>query len=323
MANRSTGLRTVISRSAHATPSSFRRSSLCRTALTYASVTVANADGAPPVHSACRDSRSRTARPSVRRTESRSDRAAPAIPVVAALALLERRRSAALESREYLSAAACGVLFAGDMLWWTQSIPEVGAGLSTVLVNTQVAIVPLLAWLVDRERSGPRFLRSLPVILVGVLLAGGIFEHGVSGTNPTWGTVHAIAAALCYSGFLFLLRRGGQHGRPLQTYAVVLASSTTVAVAVGFASHGLDFSPGWPTAGWLILVTVNGQLLGWLLVAFCGPRLPSDVGSALLLLTPIGAVALGAVVLAERPSPLQLAGCAVVLVASYMGSARR
>jgi len=64
-------------------------------------------------------------------------------------------------------------------------------------------------------------------------------------------------------------------------------------------------------------------LLGWLLVAFCGPRLPSDVGSALLLLTPIGAVALGAVVLAERPSPWQLAGCAVVLVASYVGSARR
>jgi drug/metabolite transporter (DMT)-like permease len=209
------------------------------------------------------------------------------------------------------------------MLWWTQSIPEVGAGLSTVLVNTQVAIVPLLAWLIDGEHSGPRFLWSLPVILAGVLLAGGIFEHGVSGTNPTWGTVHAIAAALCYSGFLFLLRRGGQGGRPLQTYAVVLASATVVALAVGFVSDSLAISPGWPTAGWLILVTVTGQLLGWLLAAFCTPRLPSDVSSALLMLTPIGGIVLGALVLAERPSPLQLAGCAFVLVASYAGTARR
>ena len=47
------------------------------------------------------------------------------------------------------------------------------------------------------------------------------------------------------------------------------------------------------------------------------------MGSALLLLTPIGAVVLGALVLAERPSPLQLAGCALVLVASYAGTARR
>jgi hypothetical protein len=40
--------------------------------------------------------------------------------------------------------------------------PKFGAGLSTVLVNTQVVIVPLLAWLVDRERSGPRFVLSCP-----------------------------------------------------------------------------------------------------------------------------------------------------------------
>jgi drug/metabolite transporter (DMT)-like permease len=246
-----------------------------------------------------------------------------ALPVVAALAVFERRRNGGLNDRDYFWAAGCGVLFAGDMLWWTQAIPEVGAGLSTVLVNTQVAIVPMLAWLIDRERSGPWFLWSLPVILAGVLLAGGVFEHGISGTNPTLGTVHAIAAALCYSGFLFLLRRGGQGGRPLQTYAVVLASATVVSAAVGFISDGLDISPGWPTAGWLILVTITGQLLGWLLVAFCSPRLPSDVSSALLLLTPIGAVVLGALVLAERPSALQLVGCAVVLVASYAGTARR
>src|SRR6476660_8289607 len=113
-------------------------------------------------------------------------RSAFALPVVAALAFVERRHNGGLGTGEYLSAAVCGVLFAGDMLWWTQSIPEVGAGLSTVLVNIQVAIVPLLAYLVDRERSGPRFLWSLPVILVGVLLAGGIFEHAVGGADPKW-----------------------------------------------------------------------------------------------------------------------------------------
>jgi drug/metabolite transporter (DMT)-like permease len=246
-----------------------------------------------------------------------------ALPAVAALAAGERRRHGALNRQAHFWAAVCGVLFAADMLWWTQSIPEVGAGLSTVLVNTQVAIVPLLAWLVDRERSGPRFLWSLPVVLAGVLLAGGIFERGISGTNPPLGTVHAIAAALCYSGFLFLLRRVGQGGRPLQTYAVVLASATVVAVVVGFASQSLDLSPGWRTAGWLILVTLTGQLIGWLLVAFYTAKLPSEVGSALLMLMPVGAVVLGAVVLAERPSMLQLLGCAVVLVASYTATARR
>jgi drug/metabolite transporter (DMT)-like permease len=239
------------------------------------------------------------------------------------LAVAERRRHGAVSRQGKLLAAVCGVLFAGDMLWWTQSIPEVGAGLSTVLVNTQVAIVPLLAWMVDRESSGPRFLWSLPVIMAGALLAGGVFEKGLGGTNPTMGTTHAIVAALCYSGFLFLLRRGGQDGQPLQTYAIVLTSATTVAAVVGLAAHDLDLTPGWSTAGWLILVTITGQLLGWMLVAFFTPKLPSEVGSAMLMLMPIGAVILGALVLGERPSPLQLVGCAVVLVASYVGTARR
>ena len=109
----------------------------------------------------------------------------------------------------------------------------------------------------------------------------------------------------------------------MQSYGVVLSSATVVAAALGLATNSLELSLGWSTYGWLILATVSGQLVGWLLVAFCGPRLPSDVGSALLLLTPIGAVVLGALVLGERPSALQLAGCALVLVASYVGTTRR
>ena len=68
---------------------------------------------------------------------------------------------------------------------------------------------------------------------------------------------------------------------------------------------------------------MTGQLVGWLLVAVYTPQVPAEIGCALLMLMPIGAVVLGAVILAERPSPLQLAGCALVLVASYAGTARR
>ncbi|OBH93538.1 multidrug DMT transporter permease [Mycobacterium scrofulaceum] len=246
-----------------------------------------------------------------------------ALPVVLALAIRECRRHGGMSSGGLLSAAFCGALFAGDMLMWTQAIGEVGAGLSTVLVNAQVAVVPLLSRLIDREPISRRFALTLPVLLVGVLLAGGMVEHGISGSDPGRGTVHAVGAALCYSGFLFLLRRGGQAGKPMQTYTVVLATSAVVAVAVGPWWHGLQVWPGWRAIGWLVLVAITGQLFGWLLVAFCSGRLPSAVSSAILLLTPVGAVALGAVALAERPSPLQLAGCLLVLVAGHLGTARK
>ena len=243
-----------------------------------------------------------------------------ALPVVMLLALPEWRRCGGLSRREVLAAVCCGALFAGDMLLWTQAIPEVGAGLSTVLVNAQVALVPVLSWLVDRERISRRFVLALPALLIGVVFAAGLLEHGVAGTSPTRGTAHALGAAVCYSGFLFLLRRGGQAGQPMQTYSVVLATCALVAAAIGPWWHGLNASPGWRAIGWLALVALTGQLLGWLLVAFCSTRLPSTAGSALLLLTPVGAVGLGALVLGERPSLLQLAGCALIVLAGYLGS---
>jgi drug/metabolite transporter (DMT)-like permease len=232
-----------------------------------------------------------------------------AVPPLALLAARERGR---VPARLWRRAVVAGVLFGADGLLWTQAIAEIGAGLSTVLVNLQVVLVPVLAWLVDREPVTRRFLLAVPVMLVGVVLAAGLFEHG-TGRDPVWGTVHASLAAVCYSGFLFLLRRGGQQGPVVAPYVAVTASAAVTSAVVALFWHGLDLAPGWAPLGWLLLSAVCGQVVGWLLVAFCSPRLPSHTGAILLLLTPVGAVALGAVVLHERPTLPQLLGCAVVL----------
>jgi drug/metabolite transporter (DMT)-like permease len=184
-------------------------------------------------------------------------------------------------------------------------------------------LVPLLAWLVDREPLGPRFLGALPFLVVGVVLTGGVLDSGVGGSNPVLGTVHAVLAALCYSGFLFLLRRGGHGGQVIRSYRDVIAAAAVGSLVGGALWHGVQVAPGWSAVGWLALVALTGQLLGWLLVALCSPRLPSGVGAALLLLTPVGALALGAAVLGERPTPLQLAGCALLLGAAYVASTGR
>ncbi|MEV6290742.1 DMT family transporter [Streptomyces sp. NPDC051896] len=247
-----------------------------------------------------------------------------ALPALVALAGAEHRREGAPPRRRYALAFAAGVLFAGDMLLWTQAIAEVGAGLSTVLVNVQVVLVPLIAWAVDREPVPARFLGWLPLLLMGVVLTGGVLERRVSvGTDPRWGTAHAVLAAVCYSGFLYLLRRAGHRGQVRQTYTVVIASAAVVSLLAGPAWYGFDVTPGWRVLGWLLAVAVTSQVVGWLLVATASPKLASHVGAILLLLTPVGAVALGAVVLGERPTPLQLTGCVLILISAYFTTARK
>ncbi|MEV0219739.1 DMT family transporter [Streptomyces sp. NPDC050704] len=240
-----------------------------------------------------------------------------ALPVLLILTVPEYRREGPPPRRQVAYSLAAGALFAGDMVLWTKAIAEVGAGLSTVLVNVQVVLVPLLAWIVDREHVGRRFLVWLPVMMAGVVLTGGLLESGVSGSDSTAGTVHAVLAALCYSGFLFLLRRGGFHGHVRTAYTVVIFSSTVFSALIGAAWGALDLAPPLGALGWLAVAALSSGVIGWLLVAVYSPRLPSHVGAVLLLLTPVGALALGALVLDERPTPLQWAGCALILASAY------
>ncbi|WP_095533433.1 DMT family transporter [Mycobacterium aquaticum] len=241
-----------------------------------------------------------------------------ALPLLVPLAIAERRHRGAPTARQHAWAAAAGVLFAADALLWTQAIYEVGVGLSAVLVNTQVVMVPLLARLIDREPLSTRFVALLPVVMLGTVLTGGVFESGVAGTAPVAGTIHSALAALCYSAFLFLLRRGGPDQPPVQSYVTIIGSAACAALTGGALWWGgVTLTPGWGPAGWLALTAICGQVLGWLLVALSSPLLRVEVSSALLLLTPVGALLLAAVCLGQVPSVWQAIGCVLILASAY------
>jgi drug/metabolite transporter (DMT)-like permease len=236
-----------------------------------------------------------------------------ALPFLLPLAWREGRGTGRLGRRELLAAVTAGVLFAGDMLLWTQAIFDVGAGISTVIVNVQVIVVPLLAFAIDREPITRLFLATVPVMALGVLLAGGVLDHGPAGAHTVRGTVEAVLAALCYSGFLFILRRSGKSTPVLPSYTVVIVASAAASWAGGLLWHGFSFTPRLAAVGWLALAAICGQVVGWLLVAYATPKLNSESASVLLLLTPIGSLVLGALVLDQRPTALQLAGSLLIL----------
>ncbi|MRH90526.1 EamA family transporter [Nocardia sp. SYP-A9097] len=245
-------------------------------------------------------------------------RCALALPILWPLARMERRREGPPHRRHGMVATLAGVLFAADALLWTQAVFEVGAGLTAVLVNAQVVIVPVLALLIDREPISRTYRLMLPLMVGGILLTAGVFESVPTGTDPLRGAVHALLAALCYAVFLFLLRRTAHAGPPVQSYFVICVSAATVAALW----RGMVFAPGWPALGWLALTAACGQLIGWLAVALAAPALSSTVSAAILMLVPVGALALAALILGENPTGLQLFGCALMLAGAYTAATR-
>src|SRR3989440_379209 len=249
-------------------------------------------------------------------------RCAYALPVLGLLAFLEDRRFGGRSWADRRVAIGAGVFFAADLLMWHHAIGDVGAGLATVLANIQVVLVPLVAWFVLSERPGRRVLAALPLALLGVVLISGALEHGAYGRDPTRGTLFGLGAGVAYVGFLLLLRQGGADlRRPAGPLFDATAVATVLCVIAGLVIGDADLVPDWPGAGWLITLALTSQVLGWLLITISLPRLPAAMTSLLLTVQPVGSVALGALILAEAPSALQLAGVALVLAGLFVVTA--
>ena len=244
-----------------------------------------------------------------------------ALPILGLLAWLEDRRFGPRPWSERRVVVAAGGFLAVDLILWHNSIEDVGAGLATVLANIQVILVPLVAWAVLAEKPGRRMLAALPIALIGVVLISGVLQHGAYGRAPGRGAVFGLAAGVAYVGFLLLLRRGGADLRRVAGPLFdATATAAVVAIIAGLVVGDADLTPGWPGVGWLIVLALTSQVLGWLLIATSLPRLPAAMTSLVLTVQPVGTVALAALILGESPSGLQLVGVVVILAAMMVAT---
>jgi drug/metabolite transporter (DMT)-like permease len=245
-----------------------------------------------------------------------------ALPALAVLAWAEDRRLGHRSRNARLWAYLAGAFFAADLVLWHHSIEAVGAGLATVLGNTQVLMVGLLAWALLSERPSNRALISIPVAFGGVVLISGVLEQGAYGSNPVLGVVYGMLTGAAYSGFLLTLRHGSAGNRAAGPLFDATLASAVGCLLIGLVVGDFDPFPSWAATGWLVVLALSAQVLGWILIAVSLPRLPAVGSSLLLMLQPVLAVILAAWLVDESPSALQLAGAGLILAAVVFASAR-
>jgi drug/metabolite transporter (DMT)-like permease len=238
-----------------------------------------------------------------------------ALPVLAVLAVAERRRRGprAAASRGY--AALAGVFLAVDLVLFNHTITDSGAGISTVIGSLYVPLVAALAWALLRERPPRRYGAVLPVVLVGVVLASGIAGGRGPAVDPVAGLAYGVAANVAYACFLLIMRQtAGEAPQVAGQLFDATAGATAGALLFGMAFGGLHLALPWQSLGWLLVLAATVQVAGWLLITSSLPQLPAAMSSVLLLLQPAAALVLAAIVLQQFPSLIQIAGAVLVCV---------
>jgi len=214
-----------------------------------------------------------------------------------------------------------GLLFAGDLVLWHESILRLGPGLATIMGNSQVFILALYGVFFLGEKLSWRHMVAMPLAVAGLFM---IIE-----INPTKLPAHMItgmalclAAAFFYSGYLLSLRKSlmlQEHLSPVANMALVSFVSAGF-IAVYCVGGGISFTiPDLQTGICVAALGIFCQGLGWVLLSFGLPHLPTS-RAGLLLLTQPALSFIWDIVLCGRPTgAIGYLGAATAIFAIWLG----
>lgn len=263
--------------------------------------------------------------------------------------LWEIKRKGSLSKRGITYACVAGGFLGIDFTCWNYSIFYVGAGIAAILLNLQVIVVPMLTAIFDKYRIPKVFLILVPIMVVGVLLTGGVFEPSEP-TGPaeilgiktaTLGTCLGLTSGICYSFYLYFTRKSGTtahrkdlYVQPMFFTGLAQLVAPTIWAFTGSPRGGFDFKHGvfidgvlpagdaWYELGsdltamnWFHLFSLGiiGQAAAWTFVQWGTVWLEPVLSAGILLLSPVSSVVIAWPLFGEVPSALQWVGIVLIL----------
>ena len=262
----------------------------------------------------------------------------------------EYKKKGGINKAGFFWSAVAGFILGIDFTAWNYSIFFVGAGIASVLLNLQVIILPVLAFVIDRERIPKSYWFILPIMSVGIVAVGGVFDmllpgyEAAAGPAEVWGvptavmgTLAGLTSGVCYGVYLYTSRKAtvvnpGKYVQPIAIVSVFQGFAPIIWMFI--RGEGFNFTQGVMIDGQLpvenpeamagdpitamnwvnmIALAVLGQFIAWTFVQIGSANMNATVSGGLLLLSPVSTIFIAAVIYAEIPTLLQVAGVILVL----------
>lgn len=228
--------------------------------------------------------------------------------------------------------ALSGILLALHFATWISSLAYTSVASSAVLVATAPLFVALLSPVTLGERVSPRLFGGLALGLLGMLVIGTSDvcvaawppvcppASALLGSTALLGDLLALAGAAAVAGYL-LIGRSLRDQVPLLPYITVTYTMAAVALigAAAIVHLPLTGYPA-PALGLFALLAIFPQLIAHSTYNWAVRHAAAAPVSLTLLGEPVGATLLAALLLHERPQPLELAGVTLILIGIWIGS---
>lgn len=247
-----------------------------------------------------------------------------------ALVLALRRTSLAafrLQNRQWLLAAAAGVLLAAHFWAWIASLRYTTVASSVVLVSMQPIFVAAMSGALLHERATRKQWLGIVIACTGALVIGVSDAQGQSAPRAALlGDALALAGALFVSGY-YVIGRELRQKLDLWVYiAIVYGIAAFVLVLVVAFDPRVQLT-GYPSRDWWIFAALAAgpMMLGHTGVNYALRYVRAYLANIVIMAEPVGATIIAWMLpaLREVPKPAMLFGAALILGGILLGSTWR
>lgn len=221
--------------------------------------------------------------------------------------------------------ALAGFIFFLDLFFWHRSILYAGAGMATILANTQVFGTALLSFLIFKERLTFKFFTAAVCAIAGVALLIGLGSEVEFSVRYLKGIAFGLLTGIVYANYIVTLKVAGQKEKGLSFLTLMAWTSLFSALflgVVGMLEKDRFMPPDLFSVFILFALALVAQALGWWAIASSLPKIAASRSGLALLLQPVLATVWGVFFFHEYLTPFQIVGGLITLVAIYVGSVR-
>lgn len=214
-----------------------------------------------------------------------------------------------------------GLLFTVDIWFWHRSIVIVGAGLATLLANTQVFYLIILGWLIFRERPKWFFYPAMILAFSGLAVTCSPQINIQEFTDGTLGVVYGLLTGVSYALFALFLKKSTAiytSRGPIPLLGITIVSLLASLLIMVFNGEGISGSIR--DIGVMTFYGAGIHAFGWILISGAIQKVPLSLVSLLLLLQPTFATVFGSVFYGEPLGYLQVLGLVLTLTGIYFAS---
>lgn len=232
-----------------------------------------------------------------------------------------------LSPRLFMFAAVAGFIFYVDLFVWHRSVYYCGAGMSTILGNTQVFMTAIVSFFLFKERLSVRFFLAAVSAIAGVALLAGLLADEVIFTERYLsGVFYGLATGVAYSSYIITLRWSGRK-QPVPDVVIFMAWTSAFSALSFGVSVWVEAVPVLPPdqASWFYLISLGliAQALGWWVISWSLARIATARAGLILLIQPTLAMVWGVLMFSEQFTLTQALGAAMTLTAIYFGGLRK